>query len=101
VAFVGAGFIRCHFLRRLAASGRYARLYSVDIAEPRFTDPEIRYVNFDIRKPITAQLCGEGSFDIFNFAAIHMSPGHEDWEILFDQRPRRDQCLQVCDRCRR
>jgi nucleoside-diphosphate-sugar epimerase len=39
VAFGGAGFIGCHFLRRLAANGRYASLYSVDIAEPRFTDP--------------------------------------------------------------
>ena len=83
VAFGGAGFIGCHFLRRLAASGRYARLYSVDIAEPRFTDPGIRYVNFDIRKPIPAQLCGEGSFDIFNFAAVHTTPGHEDWEYYW------------------
>ena len=41
VAFGGAGFIGCHFLRGLAASGRYARLYSVDIAEPRFTVPGI------------------------------------------------------------
>jgi len=78
VAFGGTGFVGCHFLRRLAASGRYARLYSVDIAEPRFTDPEIRYVNFDIRKPIPAQL-----FDIFNFAAVHTTPGREDWEYYW------------------
>jgi nucleoside-diphosphate-sugar epimerase len=83
VVFGGAGFIGCHFLRRLAASGRYARLYSVDIVEPRFTDPGIRYVNFDIRKPIPAQLCGEGPFDIFNFAAVHTTPGHEDWEYYW------------------
>lgn len=83
VVFGGAGFIGCHFLRRLAASGRYARLYSVDVVEPRFTDPGIRYVNFDVRKPIPAQLCGEGSFDIFNFAAVHTTPGHEDWEYYW------------------
>jgi len=59
VVFGGAGFIGCHFLRRLAASGRYAQLYSVDIVEPRFTDPGIRYLNFDVRNPIPSQLCGE------------------------------------------
>src|SRR5215510_10252714 len=59
VAFGGAGFIGCHFLRRLAASGRYASLYSVDIAEPRFTDLGIRYVNFDIRNPILRNCVGQ------------------------------------------
>ena len=83
VVFGGAGFIGCHFLRRLAASGPYARLYSVDIVEPRFTDPGISYVNFDVRKPIPVQLCGEGPFDIFNFAAVHTTPGHEDWEYYW------------------
>src|SRR5262249_44840176 len=40
-------------------------------------------VNFDIRRPIPAQLCGKGSFDIFNFASVHTTPGHEDWEYYW------------------
>ena len=81
--FGGAGFIGCHLLRRLAQAGRYARLYSIDIAEPRFTDSGIQYINFDVRNPIPARLCGDGPFDIFNFAAVHTTPGHEDWEYYW------------------
>jgi hypothetical protein len=44
--FGGAGFIGCHFLRRLAQAGQYARLYSIDIAEPRFTDSGIQVHKF-------------------------------------------------------
>jgi nucleoside-diphosphate-sugar epimerase len=83
VVFGGAGFIGCHLLRYLLETRRYVGLYSVDIAAPRFTDPGIHYVNFDVRTPIPAQLCGEGPFDIFNFAAVHTTPGHEDWEYYW------------------
>jgi nucleoside-diphosphate-sugar epimerase len=83
IVFGGAGFVGCHFLGRLAQGGRYTTLYSVDIAEPRFADPKIQYVKFDIRNPIPSTLCGEGPFDIFNFAAVHTTPGHEDWEYYW------------------
>jgi len=83
VVFGGAGFIGCHLLRRLALTKQYAHLYSVDIAEPRFGASEVEYIHFDIRKPIPASLCGEGPFDIFNFAAVHTTPGHEDWEYYW------------------
>lgn len=83
IVFGGAGFIGCHFLRQLMEMGRYDRLFSVDIAEPRFTSDGVRYVKFDIREPIPVDLCGDGPFDIFNFAAVHTTPGHEDWEYYW------------------
>jgi nucleoside-diphosphate-sugar epimerase len=83
IVFGGAGFIGCHFLRRLAETRRYDRLFSVDIGEPRFTSAGVDYVNFDIRAAIPAHLCGDGPFDIFNFAAVHTTPGHEDWEYYW------------------
>jgi nucleoside-diphosphate-sugar epimerase len=83
IVFGGAGFVGSHFLKRLAETDRYRRLYSVDIAEPRFTVTGVNYVNFDIAEPIPPTLCGDGPFDIFNFAAIHTTPGHEDWEYYW------------------
>ena len=83
IVFGGAGFIGCHLLKRLADLRRYDRLYSVDIAEPRFITAAVDYVNFDIREPIPPNLCGEGPFDVFNFAAVHTTPGHEDWEYYW------------------
>ena len=49
IVFGGSGFIGCHFLKRVAEMRRYDRIYSVDIAPPRFSINDIRYVNFDIR----------------------------------------------------
>jgi GlcNAc-P-P-Und epimerase len=83
IVFGGAGFIGCHLAKRLAETRAYQRIFSVDIAEPRFRTPGIHYVNFDIREAIPAGLCGEGPFDIFNLAAIHTTPGHEDWEYFW------------------
>ena len=83
VVFGGAGFIGCHLLKRLVDGRCYNRLYSVDIARPRFTNEGVNHVNFDIRKAIPTDLCGEGPFDIFNLAAVHTTPGHEDWEYYW------------------
>jgi GlcNAc-P-P-Und epimerase len=83
IVFGGAGFIGCHLLKRLVDGRCYNRLYSVDIARPRFTNAGVNYVNCDIRNAIPADLCGEGPFDIFNLAAVHTTPGHEDWEYYW------------------
>jgi nucleoside-diphosphate-sugar epimerase len=83
VVFGGAGFIGSHLLRRLANDGRYNRLFSVDIAQPRFTVEGVDYKTFDIRLPIPTDLCGGANFDIYNFAAVHTTPGHEDFEYYW------------------
>jgi GlcNAc-P-P-Und epimerase len=83
IIFGGAGFIGCHLLKRLAVDRLYEALYSVDVAEPRFQIAGVKLVKFDIREPIPPKLCGEGLFDIYNFAAVHTTPGHEDWEYFW------------------
>jgi GlcNAc-P-P-Und epimerase len=83
IVFGGAGFVGCHFLRRLVENKRYDCLYSVDIREPRFTSKQVNYLHFDVCYPIPSHLCGQGRFDIFNFAAIHTTPGHEEWEYYW------------------
>jgi GlcNAc-P-P-Und epimerase len=83
IVFGGAGFIGCHLLRRLTQLGSYEKLFSVDIAPPRFADEGVHYINCDVRNPIPRDLCGAGPFDVFNFAAVHTTPGHEDWEYYW------------------
>lgn len=79
----GAGFIGSHLLKRLAQMRCYDALFSVDIAEPRFAVEGVRYEKFDVCQPLPVDLCGKGPFDIFNFAAVHTTPGHEDWEYYW------------------
>jgi nucleoside-diphosphate-sugar epimerase len=83
IVFGGAGFIGCHLLKRLAMDRLYEGLFSVDIAEPRFDVDGVRRVKFDVREPIPSGLCGEGPFDIYDFAAVHTTPGHEDCEYFW------------------
>lgn len=82
LVFGGAGFIGSHLLKRLAASGEYDALFSADIAEPRFRVAGVEYVTVDVRKPIPDDL-GPGATEIFNLAAVHTTPGHEDWEYYW------------------
>jgi GlcNAc-P-P-Und epimerase len=83
IVFGGAGFVGSHFLQRLAKDRRYDELFSVDIAQPRFIVAGVNYKTFDIRLPIPADLCGVGQFHIYNFAAVHTTPGHEDYEYYW------------------
>jgi nucleoside-diphosphate-sugar epimerase len=83
IVFGGAGFIGCHLIRRLGRERLYESIFSVDVAEPRFDVPGAQLVKFDIRNPIPPKLCGEGPFDIYNLAAVHITPGYEDWEYFW------------------
>ena len=76
----GAGFIGTHLLARLAAQARYSELYCLDFAQPRQRVSGVRYVACDVRNPIPTGICGHGAADIFNLAAVHVTPGHADWE---------------------
>lgn len=96
VVFGGAGFIGSHLLKALSASGRYDRLVSVDIRPPRFATAGVHYLTGDVRERISADLC-PGVTEIYNLAAVHTTPGHEDWEYYYTN------CMgatHVCDYAR-
>jgi nucleoside-diphosphate-sugar epimerase len=83
VIFGGHGFIGSHLARRLASSGNYVRVVSADIAlEPRLRSKGVDYVHCDVRDPIPIDLA-PGATEIYNLAAIHTTPGHDDWEYFW------------------
>jgi GlcNAc-P-P-Und epimerase len=82
VVMGGAGFIGSHLLRNLTDSGEYGTLVSLDIREPRCVVNSVTYRYHDVRHPIPEDIC-PGVTEIYNLAAIHVTPGHEDWEYFW------------------
>lgn len=80
VIFGGAGFVGTHVAKHLVESGRYREVVSADIRPPRMGAVSgVRYVTCDVRKPIARDLA-PGVSEIYNFAAVHTTPGHPDFE---------------------
>lgn len=74
----GSGFIGRHLIRRRAAEGGH-RIVSVDICEPSERLEGVEYVIHDVRNLSSLQGHDDVSI-IYNLAAIHTTPGHDDWE---------------------
>src|SRR5450756_1864014 len=83
IVFGGAGFIGTHLLGLLVGSGRYQRVVSVDIDEPRARIEGVEYLIHDVRNPIDAKLGNGSAADIFNLAAIHVTPGHPEGDYYY------------------
>jgi nucleoside-diphosphate-sugar epimerase len=83
IVFGGAGFIGTHLMTRLVASKNYDRIVSVDIGKPRALIDGVEYIHHDIREPLDAKLGGGMAADIFNLAAIHVTPGHPEGEYYY------------------
>src|SRR3984957_9553307 len=83
IVFGGAGFIGTHLLKLLASSGKYNRVISVDINEPRALTDGVDYLHHDVRNPIDIKLGGGSPADIFNLAAIHVTPGHPEGDYYY------------------
>ena len=94
----GTGFIGTHLTNLLNEVHPEAKVWNLDIVKPGTPNPVVKnykpavrdgeqlgstYIECDIRKPI-----GELPFTptaedvIFNFAAVHRTPGHEDLEYF-------------------
>jgi nucleoside-diphosphate-sugar epimerase len=83
IVFGGAGFIGTHLLDALVKSGKYDRIASVDIAEPRARVEGVQYLQHDVRQLIDPDLGGGRPSDIYNLAAVHVTPGHPDGDYYY------------------
>lgn len=93
IIFGGSGFIGTHLIRLLKNEVITAddKIYDIDIVMPgeegvvpgvveKFEGVE--YIRFDIRKKIDINLDTTPEDIIFNFAAVHRTPGHPDHEYF-------------------
>ncbi|MEM5531617.1 NAD(P)-dependent oxidoreductase [Pseudoalteromonas arctica] len=77
VIFGGSGFVGTHYSKKLINDGYI--VYCVDIKSPRFEDEKLIYINQDVRDLTNFEL----DFPverIYNFAAVHTTPGHPTHE---------------------
>ena len=94
----GTGFIGTHLTNLILAKHPDAKVWNLDIVAPGTPNPVVKnykpsvkegekhgstFVESDVRKPIGELPFTPTSDDvIFNFAAVHRTPGHEDREYF-------------------
>ena len=76
--FGGSGFIGSHLIIHLKNLG-YKTIISLDIKEPTIREIGVTYILKDIRDLSDLELF-DNVTKIYNFAAIHTTPGHESHE---------------------
>lgn len=81
VVFGGSGFFGTHLVRHLLGRGDVETIVVADLVEPRLRHAKVRFVRCDVREPISLPV--EGPVAIYNFAAVHTTPGHSDWEYFW------------------
>lgn len=83
IIFGGAGFIGTHLATSLVGSRKYKRVVSVDIGPPRANVAGVEYLHHDVREAIDSGISNGSPADIFNLAAVHVTPGHPDGDYYY------------------
>ncbi len=93
----GSGFIGTHLIKLLNELHPEAKVYNLDIVEPGTPNPAVKnykpalkpgekvnatFIRCDVRKPIELDVPVTSEDIIFNFAAVHRTPGHPDHEYF-------------------
>ncbi|WGV98431.1 NAD(P)-dependent oxidoreductase [Vibrio sp. YMD68] len=74
-----SGFIGTHLIRELTTQGHH--IFALDILPPREQHDHVDYITADVRDLSALDL--NSKIDrIYNFAAVHTTPGHEDIEYF-------------------
>lgn len=89
IIFGGCGFIGTHLINLLRREclNTGDKIFSFDIQSPESSGPgkkfdDVIYIQGDVRKPIDFSFKPTDEDIIFNFAAVHKTPGHKDFEYF-------------------
>lgn len=93
IIFGGSGFIGTHLIKLLKSECLKLNdnIYDLDIVMPGEEGvvpgvveklDEVKYIRLDVRKPIEFDFTPTENDIIFNFAAVHRTPGHPDHEYF-------------------
>jgi len=97
VLFGGTGFIGRHLAQALVARG-HRRVVLCDIAPPAWrTNPEMEFLERDVRRPVEVDALDEPPL-VFNLAAVHRTPGHEDHEYHETNERGAEEVVAFCER---
>lgn len=91
IIFGGSGFIGTHLIHLLKAKcmKQNDKIYDIDIVMPGEEgvvpgvvekNSGVEYIRLDVRRPIDFDFSPTSKDIIFNLAAVHRTPGHEDYE---------------------
>ena len=91
--FGGSGFIGTHLAEYALGSGLAKKIFLLDLAAPKpalytpllnrgLQTGLVRYIRWDVRKPIPPTLLPEPTEIVFNLAAVHREPGHRPDEYF-------------------
>src|SRR5215212_8855295 len=72
----GGGFIGSHLVRSLVDRG--VDVVAVDLEPSPHPVPGARFEALDVRAPLPDDLTDDPPDTVYNFAAVHRVPGHED-----------------------
>jgi len=81
IIFGGSGFIGTHLVNLLNKKDDEAVIYNLDIIENNHYGKS-NFIFCDVRKPIKLNLAFTADDIIFNFSAVHTTPGHLDQEYF-------------------
>lgn len=76
--FGGSGFIGTHLVTLLSEVGKDSIIYNLDIVENSHENKST-YIYCDVRREICLNVPVMEEDIIFNFAAVHRTPGHPDY----------------------